>query len=120
MGILLDPNETFEVCLPCDDKKPLAERPVFIARALAAKGQRKLGKAIDALYDKESSLDSDGFFDCLLDLIMQHVVGWKNVGGLEFTRENVDNVLPSGDMTILLRRIGYNQSVQPEEKKSSE
>lgn len=118
MAVLLDPSETFEVCLPCDDHKPLSERPIFIAKAQAARGQRKLGRAIDALYDKNSSLDTDGFVDGLLDLIMQHVVGWKNVGGREFTRDNVEDVLPTHDMTILLRRIGYNQSVQPEEKKS--
>lgn len=118
MPIFLEPNQEFPIVLGCDKDKPEQTRPTFFARSQSMRQQQELGKKIDALTEGEKSLEQ--LFSDTVDEVMQVVTGWKNMGGHEFSRESVMQVLSYGEARELLRKVMANQHVGPEEKKDSE
>jgi hypothetical protein len=48
------------------------------------------------------------------------VIGWVNMGGKEFSAEELHEVLSYQEARELLRKVMYNQHITADEKKSTE
>ncbi len=119
MPIALEPNQSFDVVLPSDKDKPAESRPTFIARTQSMRGQRQILKALDDSVDSSNDeLTYDLMFTIIVDQLARVLVGWRNMGGLEFSREALEDVLSFSEARQLLSLVAHNQAVQHEEKKS--
>lgn len=119
MPIALEPNQSFDVVLPSDKDKPAESRPTFIARTQSMRGQRQTLKAIDDSVDtKNEDLTHELMFKIVLDELERVLVGWRNMGERDFSRDALEDVLSFREARELLMMVAHNQAVQPEEKKS--
>lgn len=118
MPIFLEPDQSFPVVLACDENKPASERPTFFAKSQSMRGQQQLAKRIDEITDNNPSLPE--LFSNTIDELMKVITGWENMGGWEFSKESLEQVLSYGEARELLRKVMANQHVRPEEKKDSE
>ena len=119
MPLKLEPGQTFDVWLEVDADKPAADRPTFEVSVLSVRQQRRLSNAIDRLMDVTNLESTDEFYDGFIDLVMEHVSGWRNMG-MELTRDNVEDLLTYRELQDLLNRIQIGQDMSDEEKKRSE
>lgn len=119
MPLALEPNQSFDVVLPSDKDKPAESRPTFVARTQSMRGQRQVLKALDDSVDvSNDELTYDRMFTIIVDQLERVLVGWRNMGGVEFSREGLEEVLSFREARELLSLVAYNQAVQHEEKKS--
>ena len=51
MPIALEPNLTFDVWLDSDKDKPIASRPVFIAKTQSLRKQREIHRVVDMIFE---------------------------------------------------------------------
>jgi len=119
MPVFLEPDITFDVCLDIDANKPVESRPTFIAKSQPMRGQLKILEVVDRLFDEHPPATDDLFAETC-DMLASSLVGWKNMGGFEFSRDAIMDVLEYKEARELLRKIAYNQKVSAEQKKSSE
>jgi hypothetical protein len=115
----LEPGESFEIWLDSDAVTPKETRPVFLCKTQSMRGQRKLCDAYDRFYDPASNESVNERFDFLVDVVSEIVVGWRNMGGVEYSRDAIDAVLSHAEALEVIRKVGYNRPSH-EEKKSSE
>jgi hypothetical protein len=119
MPVFLEPDQTFDVCLDVDANKPVETRPTFFAKSQTMRGQLKILEVVDRLFSENPPPPEDLFAETC-DMLLSVLYGWKNMGGFEFSRESLYDVLQYTEARELLRKIAYNQKMSPEQKKSSE
>jgi len=115
MPVFLEPNQSFPIVLDCDKDKPHEQRPTFFAKSQSMRGQQELARRMDELIEGDRSISE--LFSSTLDEVLKVVTGWKNMGGYEFSKESMEQVLSYGEARELLRKVMSNQHVRPEEKK---
>ena len=118
MPLFLEPDQEYPIVLDVDAGKPVESQPTFFAKSQSMRGQQKIGEVLDMW--GESNLTLKDLFDATIAALDGVVVGWKNMGGLEFSSEDMRNVLNYSEARELLRKVMYNQHLTTDEKKSTE
>lgn len=118
MPLFLEPNVTFPIWLDADEAKPMESRPVFMAKAQSMRGQQKVGETLDR-WTSAPDIELAALFDETVETLANVVVGWKNMGDTQYSKEALHE-LSYMEARELLRKVMFNQHLQPEEKKSSE
>ena len=109
----LDPNSRLTMVLACDvDKTP---QPKIFAKSPTLNQQRKLISVIGSL-EKGSLVEQ---FDAIIDAATMMLTGWENIP-LEFTRENIGEVLNLEEIVEVLTFLVSASTAAPEDKKKSE
>ena len=109
----LDPNSRLTMVLACDvDKTP---QPKIFAKSPTLNQQRKLISVIASL-EKGSLVEQ---FDAIIDAATMMLTGWENIP-LEFTRENIGEVLNLEEIVEVLTFLVSASTAAPEDKKKSE
>ena len=99
--------------LACDvDKTP---QPKIFAKSPTLNQQRKLISVIGSL-EKGSLVEQ---FDAIIDAATMMLTGWENIP-LEFTRENIGEVLNLEEIVEVLTFLVSASTAAPEDKKKSE
>ena len=119
MPLFLEPGQKYPIVLDTDADKPEAVRPTFFAKSQSMRGQQKIGEVLD-MWTDNPNLTLKDLFDATIDVLDGVVVGWKNMGGFEFSIDELRGVLNYNEARELLRKVMYNQHITAEEKKSSE
>ena len=123
MPRLLDPNETFEVVLSCDKKKPAKTRPTFVFRGCSVREMRQFHKVYAEI--NKAKTDKDMPFDSihgLCNVLRDKLVDWRNMnhpvtGEIPFDPAKLDDILDVTDLFELLHRIA-DQGPDTDEKKN--
>jgi hypothetical protein len=83
------------------------------------RGQQKVGEVLD-MWAENDKLTLAQLFDATVAVLSNVILGWANMGGIEYSAEALRDVLTFEEARELLRKVMYNQHVTPEEKKSLE
>jgi hypothetical protein len=118
MPVFLEPNIVFPIVLDCDKDKPPETRPTFFAKSQSMRGQTEIASRLDELTDRNKTLAE--LFSDTVDEAMKVITGWENMGGYEFSKDSMIEVLTYSEVRELIRKVMSNQHVKPEEKKDSE
>ncbi len=116
MPIFLEPDQRFPIVLASDKDKPIETRPTFFAKSQSMRGQRKISQVLDRMFSDED-VKPDELFDDALNVLSEVLVGWKNMGEHEFSRDGLEAVLCYSEARALMWQVAQNQ-IDPEEKKS--
>lgn len=114
MPACLEPNVRFAIVLEFDKDKPKESQPAFFVRALSSRAQGKLSDDVDDAIKKETTQE---IRQATKDLVLQHVIGWVNMGEYKFP-DAIDDVCSVQDMREILFKLLASSYVQYEEKKS--
>jgi hypothetical protein len=115
MPIALEPNLTFDVWLDSDKDKPIASRPVFVAKTQSLRKQREIHRVIDMIF--EEGVKVDDVFDSAVACILDSCAGWRNMGNHAFTASGIEDVLSFSEIREVLRKVAANQKMSGDEKK---
>ena len=118
MPISLEPDKRFSVVLDCDAAKPKESRPTFFVLSQTMRGHKEILDVIDCRYQEEITVDE--IFELTCKKLSEVIVGWSNMGDHVFGQSDLRDLLTFNEATELLRKVGRNSHVEPEEKKSSE
>jgi hypothetical protein len=118
MPLFLEPGQKYPIVLDSDADKPKESQPTFFAKSQAMRGQQKIGEVLDRYH--EPDITPGQLFDATIDVLNGVVVGWSNMGGIEFSSEAMKDVLSYIEAREILRKVMYNQHITADEKKSSE
>jgi len=119
MPLFLEPGQKYPIVLDVDADKPKASQPTFFAKSQSMRGQQAIGEVLDVWSD-QPDIPIRELFERTLDVLEGVVIGWENMGGHEFSKDGLRNVLTFNEARELLRKVMYNQHVTADEKKSSE
>jgi hypothetical protein len=119
MPLFLEPGQKYPIVLDCDADKPKAEQPTFFAKAQSMRGQLRVGEALD-LYTTDPDITQAELFNKTVEVLVDVLAGWQNMGGHMFGEEGLRSVLNYLEARELLRKVMYNQHITADEKKSSE
>lgn len=119
MPLFLEPDQKYPIVLDSDADKPEESRPTFFAKSQSMRGQQKVGDVLD-LWTNNPDLTVAELFDATIVVLADVVVGWKNMGEIEFSAEALRDVLTYQEARELLRKVMYNQHLTTDEKKSLE
>ena len=119
MPISPEPGQKYPIVLDCDKDKAADVQPTFFAKSQAMRGQQKIGETLD-LYVTNDDIALGELFDRTIETLTGVVIGWKNMGGIEFSSDAMRDVLTYSEARELLRKVMYNQHITADEKKSSE
>ena len=119
MPVFLEPDQSFPIVLDCDKDKPKESQPTFLVKSQSMRGQREVLRVLDAATDAANeSLTVNEMFEITITMLCKVMVGWRNMGNHQFSREAIEDILSFNEARELLRKVAYNQAVQHEEKKS--
>lgn len=76
MPLALEPDQTIEVCLKCDEAKPAETRPAFLVRFMSSRDRRRVREHVEAALKAASDDDAQ---TQILSAIQIGLVGWKNL-----------------------------------------
>ncbi len=116
MPLFLEPNNSYPIVLDCDTEKPADVQPTFLARSMSMRDQVRVAEVLD-LWTDSPDITVEELFNRTIDLMSEIIVGWRNMGGTEFSAEALRNLTYS-EARELLRKTMYNQHITPTEKKS--
>ena len=115
MPIALEPNLTFDVWLDSDKDKPIASRPIFIAKTQSLRKQRGIHRVVDMIF--EDGVKVPDVFDSAVKCLLEACGGWKNMGEHSFTADGIESVLSFSEIREILRKVAANQKMSGDEKK---
>lgn len=115
MPIALEPNLTFDVWLESDKDKPVASRPVFIAKTQSLRKQREIHRVVDMIFEEDVKVDE--VFDSAVKCLLESCSGWRNMGEHSFDAEGIESVLSFSEIREILRKVAANQKMSGDEKK---
>ena len=104
MPLFLEPDQKYPIVLDSDENKPDETRPTFYAKSQSMRGQQKVGDVLD-LWTNNPDLTVAELFDATIVVLADVVVGWKNMGGLEFNADQMRDVLTYQEARELLRKV---------------
>lgn len=119
MPLFLEPDQQYPIVLDSDADKPKETQPTFYARSQSMRGQQRIGEVLD-LWTKNPDLTVAELFDETVTVLAGVIVGWRHMGGTEYTSEAIRDVLTYQEARELLRKVMYNQHITTDEKKSTE
>lgn len=119
MPLFLEPGQKFPVVLEIDKDKPAESRPTFYARSQSMRNQQRIADVLDSIYAEPQPTVEQMFSD-ICEALATVFVGWSNMGGIEYSKDALRDVLTFTEARELLRLVMYNQHVTHEEKKSIE
>lgn len=119
MPLFLEPGQKYPIVLDIDADKPKESQPTFFAKSQSMRGQQKIGEVLD-LWSNSPDITLPDLFDATIDVLDGVVIGWRNMGGIEFSADKLRDVLNYSEARELLRKVMYNQHITPDEKKSLE
>ena len=117
MPLFLEPDQKYPIVLDSDQAKPPESQPTFFAKSQSMRGQERVGKVLD-LWTDTPDITIAELFESTVGLLGEILVGWKNMGDLVFSVDEVRNVLTYTEARELLRKVMYNQHITALEKKS--
>lgn len=117
MPIALEPNQSFSVVLDCDANKPIESRPMFFAKSQSMRGQAKLFKVLDRITEDKDATVEDLFADAV-NALAEVLTGWKNMNGIDYSKDALMDVLTYSEARELLRKVCHNSHLNTDEKKS--
>ncbi len=117
MPIQLEPDQAFEIVLDSDKSKPSESRPLFIVKSQSMRGQRRLIKTLDRIL--EDGFSTDTLFTETASALSDVLLGWKNMNGIEYSADKIEDVLAYSEARELLRKVVFNSRVSDDEKKAS-
>lgn len=115
MPIALEPNLTFEVWLDSDKDKPIASRPVFIAKTQSLRKQREIHRVIDMIF--EDGVKVPDVFDSAVKCLLEACSGWRNMVDHSFDADGIESALNFSEIREILRKVAANQKMSTDEKK---
>lgn len=116
MPISLEPDKRFPVVLDCDKDKPKESRPTFYVLSQTMRGHEAILQTIDCKYEADITVAE--VFERTCQKISEVLVGWSNMGNAVFGQTDIRDLLTYDEAVELLRKIGRNSHIEPEEKKS--
>jgi hypothetical protein len=119
MPLFLEPGNKYPIVLDGDAGKPAEIQPTFFAKAQSMRGQQKVAEVLDMWTDNKSLTIAE-LFDATIDTLGGVVIGWANMGGIEFSTDSLRDILTYNEARELLRKVMYNQHITTDEKKSTE
>lgn len=117
MPLSLEPDQQFPVVLDSDALKPKESQPTFFCKSQSMRGQLRLGKVFD-LYTDNPDIELEDLFLKTVDALAGVVIGWKNMGGIEYSKDALIDVLSWSEARELLQKVMYNRHMTFDEKKS--
>lgn len=117
MPLSLEPGQQFPIVLDSDADKPKESQPTFFCKSQAMRGQLKLGKVFD-LYTDNPDIELEDLFQKTVDALSEVIVGWKNMGDREYSRDALMDILSWSEARELLQKVMYNRHLTFDEKKS--
>jgi hypothetical protein len=118
MPLSLEPGQGYPIVLDSDTSKPVEVQPTFFAKSQSMRGQQIVGETLDLWSAKDVTVSD--LFTKTCDVLSTVLVGWKNMGGIEFSKESLADLLTYSEARELLRKVMYNQHITADEKKSIE
>jgi hypothetical protein len=118
MPLFLEPGQKYPIVLDVDADKLIGSQPTFFAKSQSMRGQQKIGEVLDMW--GEANLTLKELFDATIEALDGVIVGWENMGGLEFSSDAMRDALNYSEARELLRKVMYNQHLTTDEKKSTE
>ena len=119
MPLFLEPGQKYPIVLDIDADKPKESQPTFFAKSQSMRGQQKIGEVLD-LWSNSPDITLADLFDATIDVLDGVVIGWRNMGDIEFSADKLRDVLNYSEARELLRKVMYNQHITSDEKKSLE
>jgi hypothetical protein len=119
MPIALEPGQQYPIVLDSDAVKPKESQPTFFAKSQPMRGQLKVGQVLD-LYTDSPDITIEDLFSKTIDVLSEVLTGWKNMSGVDYSKETLADVLNYTEARELLRKVMHNQYLNHEEKKSLE
>lgn len=116
MPISLEPDKRFAIVLDSDMDKPKESRPTFWAKSQTMRGHESVLETIEFMYKPEVTVAE--VFKVVCDKLDEVIVGWENMGQFVFGQHKFGEVLTHLEALELLRKVGRNTHLEPEEKKS--
>ena len=116
MPISLEPDKRFAIVLDSDKDKPKETRPTFWAKSQTMRGHESVLETID--YKHEPEVTVAEVFEKTCAKLEQVIVGWSNMGSHKFGETRYQDLLTYDEAMELLRKVGRNAHMEPEEKKS--
>jgi hypothetical protein len=118
MPISLEPEQIFQVVLDIDAAKPADVRPVFLCKSQSMRDHLKILQVLDKWLEKDVTPET--LFDATCCEIKRVVTATKNMGSFNLASDDFKDLLTYDEARELLRKIGSNAHLKPDEKKSSE
>lgn len=122
MPLKLKTGQSITVCLDCDAADPIETRTVFVARAQSQGDVIELAEREAHIVSQAESLTDEEFYKARCELLADLLIDWRNLGEHKFERSTavaaLIETLGVMEVTELLNRIKYGQTMSPEEKKS--
>jgi hypothetical protein len=116
MPISLEPDKRFAIVLDSDIDKPKESRPTFWAKSQTMRGHESVLEAIEFMYKPDATVAE--VFKSVCDKLTEVIVGWDNMGPFVYGQHGFAEVLTHLEALELLRKVGRNSHLEPEEKKS--
>lgn len=116
MPISLEPDKRFPIVLDSDMDKPKESRPTFWAKSQTMRGHEDVLAAID--YKHEPEVTVADIFEKTCSKLSEVIVAWSNMGQHVFGETQYKDLLTYDEAVELLRKVGRNAHIEPEEKKS--
>lgn len=118
MPLSLEPGQGYPIVLDSDTSKPVEVQPTFFAKSQSMRGQQRVGETLDLWSAKDVTVSD--LFEKTCDVLADVLISWKNMGGIEFSKAALSELLSYSEARELLRKVMYNQHITAEEKKSTE
>lgn len=118
MPLFLEPGQKYPIVLDSDADKPKETQPRFFAKSQCMRSQQRIGEVLDLWHEEGVTIAT--LFDQTIDVLDGVVIGWENMGDLEFSADAMRDVLTYNEVRELLRKVMWNQHMTADEKKSSE
>lgn len=118
MPLALDPEARFELVLESDADKPAGERPTFVCRFMPNRDW----KVVAHVADRIGELAAEGIEAMLTqmeDALALALVDWRHMGGIDYARERIPDVLTPGELVELIQKAVQQTSVSVAEKNAS-
>lgn len=118
MPISLEPDAIFSVVLDSDAAKSADVRPTFLCKSQSMRDHLKILQTLDKWHEKD--IETETLFESTCCEIKRVVTAVKNMGAFDLATSEFQDLLTYNEARELLRKIGANAHLPPDEKKSSE
>lgn len=126
----LHPEDTFDIVLESDEKRPEAEQPFFTFRALSIRQWRDALKLVEQIqkFEESGSTEVGPTLDAICNVLRLGMVGWSNMYDhnvpegeqprwIPFDAAELDNLLDIHEANELMQKMMAASQVSPEDKK---
>jgi len=125
MPLALEPNETFEIVLESDKKKPAEQQPKFIYRYLTCRQWRQLASFNEKLDElgKNKDASTDNVMDEIFETAAIGLVGWVNMFDpqskepIPYDKNKLEDVVTMSEvMELIVKLVNTRPNIQDKKK----